>query len=244
MTYIYIDESGYLGISKNGNKFFVISCVKIKDEINHKRFSRIPKDIRQKTLKKKVITQPELKFSNSSPLIRERFLYRVAKLDLEIFTLVIEKKYIDQKLQNNLPILYNYLIKVLLESVLNELPKNQELHICLDKSMSANQRENFESYVKTEFLAIFKQLPTLEIVHAPSSCNSCLQVVDFICGAFGYKYNTMNLKNDAEHYVTIIAKNIKLEKNDFFKEKRTLLTRPDLNPEASSFQQDLLVKKG
>ena len=43
-----------------------------------------------------------------------------------------------------------------------------------------------------------------------------LQVVDFISGAFGYKYNSgKNNKNPCE-YVEIFQTNIKIEKSDFF----------------------------
>ena len=220
MNYIYIDESGDLGFSKKGSKYFVISATVINDEETHKQFRRIPKRIRQRKLKKSLRKQSELKFSNSSVLIREQFLTRAAKLPIKIYALIIRKEYTKEKLRNNLDILYNYLIKILLEKAFGGINDNDKLIICLDKCMSPRQRENFEAYIKTEFLFLFQKLPDVKILHELSHHRPSLQVVDFICGAFGYKYNTMRLKKGCSYYTDIIKNRIEVEKNDLFKEKK------------------------
>ncbi|MBI2128772.1 DUF3800 domain-containing protein [Candidatus Woesearchaeota archaeon] len=217
MTYVYIDESGDLGMSNKGSEYLILTAVKIEDDQTNIIYKRIPKNIRQKTLKKKVKKMAELKFSNSSVLIRERFLTRIAQLDVEVYSRIIKKEFTKDSLKNNLPILYNYLIKILLEKVLSDINKNKRLEIHLDKCMSSSQRENFESYVKTEFLYLFSVLPNVTIVHESSQCNEALQVSDFVCGAFGYKYNTAKLKENCNHYTGLISNKIKIEKNDLFR---------------------------
>jgi hypothetical protein len=216
MVYLYIDESGDLGFSGKGSEYFIFTCVKIEDDNTNTLFKRIPKKIRQRTLKKRVKKLSELKFSNSSILIRERFLKRVADLDIKIYSLIIEKKYTQERLKENLPVLYNYLLKIILEKLV--FPNNK-INICLDKCMSSTQRENFENYIKTDFLYKFGKIPDLKIIHENSNCNEALQVIDFICGAFGYKYNTSRLKGDFDKYIDIIKLKIIEERNDFFKEK-------------------------
>jgi hypothetical protein len=139
-----------------------------------------------------------------------------AKLDIEIYSLVINKECTEPKLKENLPVLYSYLIKILLEKLI--LP-NHKMFICLDKCMSATQRDNFENYITTEFFSKFHDMPNLEISHENSGGNEALQVTDFVCGAFGYKYNTAKLKDDCEHYTVIIKDKIKEERNDFFKKR-------------------------
>lgn len=220
MTHIYIDESGDLGMGLAGSEFFIITAVKIDDDATNKRYARIPKDIRQNSLKKKGQKSPELKFSNSSVLIRERFLKRTAALDVEVYSLIIQKKLTYDKLKENLDILYNYLIKILLEKILPIVSRQTKLLICLDKAMSSKQRENFEKYIKTEFLYLFSQLPEVTITHEPSSSNVNLQVTDFVCGAFGYKYNTAKQKGDYDRYTKIIAERVKVERTNLFKEAR------------------------
>lgn len=99
------------------------------------------------------------------------------------------------------------------------LDKKEKLTICLDRCMSLSQRQNFEMYVQTVFFSLFQQLPQLSITHESSSNNECLQVTDFICGAFGYKHNTTQLQNDFACYTSIIKERIRIEKTDLFKEK-------------------------
>lgn len=218
MTYVYIDESGDLGMNDSKSEYFIITATKVNDDETNKLLKRIPKQIRQRSLKKKLLRTAELKFTNSSVLIREQFLKRAARLNIEVYALVVKKKLTHEKLKNNLPVLYNYLIKILLEKALKELNKTQ-LTICLDRSMSLNQIENFENYIKTEFLMLFSFIPDVKILHEMSQNRQELQVADFICGAFGYKYNTAKLKGDCAYYTSMISDRIRIEKSDLFKEK-------------------------
>lgn len=217
MSIIYVDESGDLGMN-SGSEYFIITGVRLEGDANIE-YCRIPKKIRQRELKKKTKKIAELKFSNSSVLIREMFLKRIANINLNVYSLIINKELTQQKLKDNLPILYNYLIKILLEKVLVGIDKNHKLKICLDKCMSPNQRINFENYLKTEFFSLFNVIPDVEIAHEISYNEQGLIVTDFICGAFGYKYNTAKLKGDFDCYTSIIKDKIRVEKNDLFKKK-------------------------
>lgn len=219
MTYLYIDESGDLGFGKNGSEYFIITCVKIDDEKTNSVFRRIAKKVRQRKLSKKFKETPELKFSNSSDIIRNEFLTRAARLDIEIYSLIIKKEYTKKNLQENLPILYNYLINILLERPLLKIKNDYELTICLDKCMSPSQRNDFERYTKTKFLTKFNEIPKILITHDNSELNGGLQVIDFICGAFSYKYNTEKLKGTSEKYVGLIKPKIIVERADLFKNK-------------------------
>ncbi|HLC79297.1 MAG TPA: DUF3800 domain-containing protein [archaeon] len=219
MTYLYIDESGDLGFSSRGSNYFLITCVKIGDEKINITFKRIPRKVRRELFGRKAQKETELKFSNTSEKTKKSFLAKAAKIEMEVFCLIIKKEHTKNTLRENLPVLYNYLIKVLLEKVLPQINRNRTLMIFLDKSMSSTQRNNFESYIKTEFFSIFNEVPRIEIIHENSMANEGIQVTDFICGAFGYKYNTRNLGLDCERYTKIICEKIKLEKNDLFKKE-------------------------
>ena len=217
MSIIYVDESGDMGMSK-GSDYFIITAVKMEEDADVE-YCRIPKKIRQRGLKKRTKKIAELKFSNSSVLIREMFLKRVSNINVHIYCLIIDKKLTQQKLKDNLPILYNYLIKILLEKVLVDIDKSHKLKICLDKCMSPNQKMNFENYRKREVFSLFNVIPDVEIVHEISYNDQGLIVTDFICGSFGYKYNTAKLKRDFDYYTRIIKDKVKVEKNDLFKKK-------------------------
>ena len=217
MTFIYLDESGDLGMDCKESGYFIITAVKVDDEKTNIELRRIPKKVRRIILKKKQKKQTELKFSNSNNLVRKGFLRKIANLNVEIYALVINKRNTYERLRSNLPILYNYLIKILLEKVLDNINKNERLIIFLDRCMSKSQRENFENYIKTEFLYLFKDIPDTAITHEDSRSNEGLQATDFISGAFGYKYNTIKLQKDCNYYVDIIKNKIRIEKNDSFK---------------------------
>lgn len=219
MTYLYIDESGDLGFGKRGSEYFIICCVKIDDDKTNMLFQRIPKKVRQRKLSKKLKKTTELKFSNSSVIVRNSFLKRVAALDVEIYSLIIKKDDVKSNLRNNLPIFYNFLIKILIENPLKKTENNHNLLICLDKCMSQYQRIKFEGYIQTEFFSIFREIPVLKINHDSSESNYGLQVTDFVIGAFGYKYNRKKMKDEHNKYTNIIRNKIVLEKNDLFNKK-------------------------
>lgn len=221
MTIIYLDESGDLGMGEKGSKYFVITAIKIDSTEARTHFERIPRKIRSRKLSKKEMKSGEIKFSNSSQIIRSEFLRRVAGTDVGIYALVIDKSCTYSKLKENLGVLYNYLLKIVLERPITHLDKDAYLEICLDKCMSPSQRSNFENYVMTEFIYKFKQLPKVEIRHEVSTNNPGLQVTDFVCGAFGYKYNTKKLATDCDVYTKIIGSKVRLERTDLFWKKVT-----------------------
>jgi len=219
MKYIYIDESGDLGFSEKSSRYFIIACAVIDDDKTHIQFKRIPKKVKIKKIDKKTRKNAEIKFSNSSPHIRKFFLEAANRLPIRIYALILNKKHARQKIVSNIPVLYNYLIGVLLENASYDQLMKGKLTICLDRCMSRDQIGNFEMYAKTEFLKKFNNFPDFSITHESSSSNECLQVVDFICSAFGYKYNRMGLRKGCDEYTKIFQGKIALEYRDFFKEK-------------------------
>ncbi len=211
--FIYIDESGDLGMDCKECTHFVLSAVLIRDPVIDQAYQRIPKRIRQKRLKRSMKETAELKFSNSSETLRDMFLKSASALDIRIYSLIIDKRCTKESLQHNLPYLYNYLIKILLESVIRDTSKNSSLDIILDRSMCKSQRINFEGYLKMMFLELFEST-SVKIVHESSMLNRGLQVTDYISGAFGHKYN-----HSSERYTDILRSRTIIERNDFFKKK-------------------------
>ncbi len=220
MVYIIIDESGDLGFSNKGSKYFIISAIVVNDDKTYNKLNRIPKKVRQRKMKKSLKKSSELKFSNSSLLIREQFLERAAKLPIKIYVVVVKKETVPEDLKINIFVLYNYLFKLLLEKIFKSIPKKSKIKICLDKFMSSKQRAFFENYIRTTFFDFFQTLSDIVIVHELSYNKPVLQVADFVCGAFGYKYNTLDLKDGCEYYINIIKEKIEIELINIFKKKR------------------------
>lgn len=206
-TYIYIDESGNLGLKNKEDNFFIISAIKISDEQTHLKLLRIIKKIRQRKLKKKLKETSEIKFTNSSEEIRKLILTEILKLNVEIYSIIIDKNKINKIFRDNLMNLYNYLLKELLESIFTNINKNYKLKIVLDRCMNSFQRKTLQNYIESEFLILFRELSKVELLHENSINYSGLQLADFTSGAIAYKYNKKSLI-----YVNCIKEKIKLEK--------------------------------
>jgi hypothetical protein len=151
MTQIFIDESGDLGFSSLSSDYFLVVAVRIPDEKTNFSYCRIIKKVRERILKKKLRETNELKFSNSSDLIRKEVLIMVSKLDVGIYALIIKKQYTKQDLKENIRVLYNYLIKRLLESVLRDVNRKEKLFIFLDKCMPASKQRILKIILKLSF---------------------------------------------------------------------------------------------
>lgn len=213
MAIVYVDESGDLGL--RGSQFFVLTAVLLSDEKTIKEFLRIPKRIRQRPLRKTLRSAPELKFSNSSPVLRDAFIRRAATADISIFTTVIEKQHIPSRIRDDLPFLYQYAIKQLFDDVVVAAPHSQELTIVFDACLSRTQQSTLEFYLRTQLYSTHQRLPSLRFSHENSQADPGLQVTDFIAGAFGHKYNTRG--PEREQYVLALTARIVKEKRAFLK---------------------------
>ena len=71
--------------------------------------------------------------------------------------------------------------------------------LTIDKSLSQKKMDEYNDYLKRK---LSKRIPFLEIKHESSANNPCLQVADFIVGAFFQKY-----EHKKERYCKIIEGN-------------------------------------
>src|SRR3989344_7000992 len=108
MSFVYVDETGDLGMRDTSSPTFILPAILLPDERTAKEYLRIPKRIRQRTLGKRLRHAPELKFSNSSPVIREAFLRRAAAIDLSVFSIIVDKRTVPAKVRTDIPFLYQY----------------------------------------------------------------------------------------------------------------------------------------
>ncbi len=90
-NYIFIDESGNLGI-KSTKRYFVVSALKFTSCVELKKSSGIIKKIRQSKLKKKQKKDGEIKFFNSKFEIRKSILEKLNNLNVEVFAVIVDKK--------------------------------------------------------------------------------------------------------------------------------------------------------
>ena len=199
-NYIFIDESGSIGI-KSPDKYFIVSALVFTSSKELEKSKRIIKRVRQTKLKKKGKKDGEVKFSNSNKDIRKKILLDLNKLDVKAFSIILEKKKFFSSIEENPNEINSYLITKLLHFTFEHI-KNDSLKIILDRCMNKTQRNKFETLCNTQFFEIFRKLPQIEIVHEDSKQENGLRLVDFVAGSFRYKFDSNN--EDKDFYVEII----------------------------------------
>jgi len=198
INYIYIDESGDLGL--RGSKYFSIAAV-ITDE--PKILNRIIKKLRQTKLKKKIKQLPEIKANNSNRIIKEYVLKKVNSANCQIFAIVVDKSKILSRLYEVKDKLYNYLCGILLDTIDIKYGK---IIITIDKKHTNSLiREDFNNYIKKKIGC--KDIK-VEIYHKPSYSSNELQVADFVVWSINRKFNTGD-----DYYYKIIEDKIINEQN-------------------------------
>ena len=186
---VYIDESGDLGFSKKASSYFIIAALIAYDHLAIQRcFARI----RRNKLKKRYRELPELKFNNSSVVIKRRILSCIASSDVAIAYSVLRKEQVYPHLRDKHQIIYNFLTGSIIAHIIQRFPIDGEVRITVDRTLSGIQREAFDQYIihKTFERNISDTLSTIPIVieHIDSKREPCIQAADFIAGALHHYY--------------------------------------------------------
>ena len=141
LNYIYIDESGDLGLG--GSKYLILSALLIDNPAD---LDRIIKNMRRNKFKKELRKAQEIKANNSSKDVIRYMLLKLNEVkNTKIFYMVLEKnKIMSEYLKDNKSKLYNYVAgKLARNIVLNEI----DVEIRIDKSKGKQLlREDFNNY--------------------------------------------------------------------------------------------------
>lgn len=209
--YIFLDESGDLGFNfkkKKTSKFFVITILFVQNEKPiEKIVKRIFKNLKKKDKKKRGI----LHAYKEKPITRKRLLRQLVQKNCKILTICLNKKKVYANLQNEKPVLYNYVTNILLDRTYTKklvpIYKKIEL-IASKKETSKFLNENFKRYIRNKIKSDHKL--DLEISIKTPFQEKALQIVDFVSWAIFRKYEH---KDDS--YYQIIKKKI-VEENFLF----------------------------
>ncbi|MEM0133856.1 MAG: DUF3800 domain-containing protein [Thermoplasmatales archaeon] len=194
-TYIYIDESGDLGLSKNSSKVLVISAL-ITDDT--KQLDRIIKNARRNKFRKELRYAKEIKFNKSSQELRE---YLIKKLNETtgcqgIHCILNKEKLYSSYLKVNKHKQYNYVAGYLAAAIkLN----SDSVEVRVDKSKGKQVlRDDFNNYFISK-LKIGSKIENINIFHSYSENFSGIQLTDILSGSVYQKFNNAN-----SYYVNLI----------------------------------------
>ena len=184
MKYVFIDESGDLGI--RGTDYFVMAMIVVDNE---KPLRRIVKKTRQIKLKKNERDITELKANKNRDEVREYLLKKIASLDGEIYAIVVRKAKMMSHFYEIKDIFYNFVSRILLSEteVGND---NIKLYVVIDKKYNNTIiRRKFNGYVKRETESRNAGVKIEKIIHGDSEAYTGLQCVDFVAWAISRKFN-------------------------------------------------------
>lgn len=186
--YIYIDESGTLGLKNSGIEPYFTIAVLILEEHQKKPIKNLVK----KLTKELLIEDPtidELHACKMSFPQKQRFFNLFKAKDSEIRYLVARKDQIHINLFNNKPLCFNYFLYLVLEPLLRD-ENIIELEILIDnRNVKIGSLKSLEDYLNTKLIEFGFFLKKVSAQYGDSANFKHLQAVDVIANAIHSKYN-------------------------------------------------------
>lgn len=145
------------------------------------------------------------------PVTKRRLLSLLAEKDCKIMTILLNKKKVYTKLQDEKPVLYNYVTNILLDRIFTKklIQSDDSIKIIASrKETNKFLNENFKLYLHSQLAANYKVKVSIS-VKTPAE-QKALQAVDFVSWAIFRKYE---YKDDT--YYNLIRGKI-VEENPLF----------------------------
>lgn len=199
LVYGFLDESPNLSDSAY---FFCVDIISTSERTN-KALQNIIKRARRKTVKKQIRQLSEIKFHNSDEKTRKYILTEIAKVNIRIIVLVIDK---EGRAIKDTPLNYGIAIGSTVAELLSLYPV---LNITMDKKFSSIKEETESLKVTQEVIEELAPKNKNIVFNPPTDSKKepLLQLADFVAGAMNSKYN-----NKDNHYAEIIEKRVIKEK--------------------------------
>jgi hypothetical protein len=193
--YIYIDESGDLGLSGKSSHVLILSAL-ITDDPN--QLDRIIKNARRHKFKKELRNAKEIKFNKSSKELKEYFIKKLnqTKGCQVIHCILFKDKLYSLYLKENKHKLYNFVSGHIAKEIIIE---SESVEIRVDESKGKQfLRDDFNRYFEHR-LRTGSNIGKISIIHSHSENFAGIQLVDIISGSAFQKYN-----NGDSHFVDMI----------------------------------------
>lgn len=194
MAYIFLDESGDLGFDftkARTSNFFLITFLFTKEKRPIEKVVRkTHADLRHRYKKISSV----LHAAGEEPITRRRLLNELAKKDCSVMVIVLHKRRVHTKLQNEKAVLYNYVANILLDRLMTKKIISVEGPIFLIAAKRETNKflnENFRDYLRRQT----KDQHNLDLrveIKTPAE-EKALQAVDFASWAMFRKYESGDL---------------------------------------------------
>lgn len=218
---IAFDESGNLG---SDGRYFVIACV---DTYNEKSVHNIMK--KKIGQAKKIFPDikcgsNEIKAANAYPAVKHHILECIASKDVTISYIVADLHHVYSYLLDDENCFYNYLMKLLLDSIITSKDRNSRIKLKLDnRTIKVKSINSFADYIKIHlnYERLLNLDLTVEYINSDAKNGYIIQAADYVANAI-YSY----YEHDYKMYYDLIANKIdaiqKFPKGKFGKELKVV----------------------
>jgi hypothetical protein len=182
MLYLYLDESGDIGLdftSKKPSEFFTITILAVNGtEQNRKLFTAV-----KKTINRKLKDSLELKGSKSRITVKKYFFDKVKNISFSLYAISVDKR--NFKKPTNVKFdqhrLYNSLTRKIVEQILSNELVTAGINLIVDKSKNKKEIEKFNQYILLHIKSKIDFTIPIDIEHDDSVKNYGLQACDIFC---------------------------------------------------------------
>lgn len=178
MAYILLDESGDLGfkLDRGSSNYFVVTVIFTNSKRSLEKIARAVHG----GLRKKFKKVGGLHAYKETPVTRTRVLKKLNEDDCSVLAIILNKRKVYTRLQDEKAVLYNYVTNILLDRLFTKQPIPSDRPISLIVSRKETNKflnQNFKNYLQGKMVDNHKLELTIEI--ASPSKEKSLQIVDF-----------------------------------------------------------------
>lgn len=181
---LIFDESGNLG---SAGRYFVIACVDTKDYKSLHNMMKKKLGIAKCTFQALAcLHSNEIKAKDAYPCIKYHILETIARKELSISYIVADLEHVRPNLLENKNILYNYLMKLLIDRLVSEGDNNTTLNIICDNHTTKIASGNsFEEYIKLHLIYEKEYDINLNVTYMDSDDRNAysVQAADYVANA-------------------------------------------------------------
>jgi len=189
MVYIFLDESGDLGFDfkkKRTSKFFVVTVLFVEQK---RPIEKLIRKVHAGLRKKYKIRTSVLHAAKEESISITRICRSLVDKHCNIMTIYLDKSRVYTNLRNEKHVLYNYIVNILLDRIINRhLITKKERIILVASRRETNKflNENFRDYLRRQVKNNHKAEFTVEI-KTPAE-EKCLQATDIASWSIFRKY--------------------------------------------------------
>lgn len=205
MAYIYMDESGDLGLDSSGRKTSRHFIVTFLFTTRPRPVGKIAKKVVRGFIKQRKSGHSGVLHAHKElPITRQRTLFAMSQQDISILAIYLDKQRIYTKLPEEKQAIYSYITNILLDRIVTKglIPIDRPIKLIASRRETNKFfNDNFSRYLEERVVAKHKLRLSVEI-KSPQE-DKCLQIVDMASWAIFRKR-----EHDDESYYNLIRSKI------------------------------------